>query len=281
MSLGSEQIKHTLLCTVIKEYYKKCLFNEPDQTEENEKKEQLTKKEKEKEQEKEIIPEKPFLIGDYGSGRNQEVPKFYLQVLDSVFQKEYPNLKKIESFCYCADLHPTRLFALFNTCSQEDILERTRLVISKLETMSKSAKILDVQKNQLQKQQEKQTWLDKALISTEKFPESCFDLGVLNNDMVGFLAEYYSSNSDLMESLEEVKKSIRTGGHLLVTSPNTLHKIDNIKVLEEVGFKFVSYSDYNIKSEEIVNIFEKEDVPRGEDRKLDHFNFLFFVLPEK
>ncbi|KAJ6241780.1 hypothetical protein M0813_00486 [Anaeramoeba flamelloides] len=267
MSLGSEQIKHTLLCPVIKEYYKKCLFNEPVQTEENEKKEQLTKKEKEKEQEKEIIPEKPFLIGDYGSGRNQEVPKFYLQVLDSVFQKEYPNLKKIESFVI-VQIYTQQGYLLY-------------LIPVHKKTFWKELKILDVQKNQLQKQQEKQTWLDKALISTEKFPESCFDLGVLNNDMVGFLAEYYSSNSDLMESLEEVKKSIRTGGHLLVTSPNTLHKIDNIKVLEEVGFKFVSYSDYNIKSEEIVNIFEKEDVPRGEDRKLDHFNFLFFVLPEK
>jgi len=121
------------------------------------------------------------------------------------------------------------------------------------------------------------TWLDDFLIGEQRFPTECFDVGILNTDIVGYLHEYYTEYSDAEKGFSKVWSMIRSGGLLVVTMPCMLYKVDNISVLEKIGFEFQQGIDITLSTGE--KTFLEKNVLLDQLSNLGHYTFLIFSRP--
>jgi hypothetical protein len=113
-------------------------------------------------------------------------------------------------------------------------------------------------------------------LKTKKFiPPGTFDLGVLNNDMVGYLHEYYKEYSDAVLGLRKVHQSLKKGALLVVTMPCSLYVVDNIQVLETIGFEFLEGKDIVLEDGSITDL-DRQTNPQTMSR-LGHYSFLIFI----
>ncbi|KAJ5068570.1 hypothetical protein M0811_02512 [Anaeramoeba ignava] len=254
MSTGGDAIRLILKSKFLYEYFKKHFFEEF---------------------------KNPLMIGDYGSGRNEEVPMFFSIWINEYFPEFSKNIetKEIKSYIYCIDLHQTRLLSLMNKLADASILSTSRMIFSKLEDLSTKAEILDTQIKLLKK--EDMNDLDLEIEKSKRIPENYFDIGVLNNDMIGFLYQYYTENSkpsNLIKCLNEIRKSQKKDSLLITTGVGLLYKnIDYIKLLKEANFEFIELIDINIKDQDQLLVITKpEEFNLSKMSLLNHYSFAVF-----
>ena len=212
-----------------------------------------------------------FLVADFASGEHDRVPSFFVRIV-SDFLGELEQKKR--TTVYSIDLHALRLDSLLGKLEESDLLERTRVVLAKLETMENDAVLRPDLVTYLLQSPEAETWLDRILQTDQRIPHESFDIGVLNTDVVGYLHEYYTEYSDAAVSLQQVYGTIKKDGLLIVTNPCSLYVVDNVKVLESVGFVFIEGTDIDLSSGRISPIDRK--TPPESLSRLNHYSFLVF-----
>ena len=136
-------------------------------------------------------PEKEFLVADFAAGEHDRVPTFFVNILP-----QFLSCPK-HMVVYCTDLHALRLDSLMGKLEDSAMLDNVRVVQAKLETMDLEAKFRPAMLEYLESRSDIMTKLDHHLVKNSAIPIQSFDIGVLNNDVVGYLHEYYTEYSSL------------------------------------------------------------------------------------
>jgi hypothetical protein len=214
--------------------------------------------------------EDQLLIADFASGEHDRVPSFFLRVL----RHTLPSRPERRWLVYCIDVHALRLDSLLGKLEEESLLADARVVLASLESMRSKAAMRPGLKGFLQEHSSSQNGLDRILMSEEHIPAACFDLGILNNDVVGYLHEYYTQYGHAESSLAGVYETMKAGGLIVVTMPSSLYPLDNVDVLERIGFTFISGVDIETDTGKRTHY----DSPPEPDSlsQLGHFSFLVF-----
>lgn len=215
--------------------------------------------------------EQDFLIADFASGEHDRVPSFFVRIITEFLEEK---VQKKRTTVYSIDLHALRLDSLLGKLEESAILDRTRVVQAKLESMDSIASFRPDLTNFLSQNPEAETWLDRSLKGDNKIPHDSFDIGVLNTDVVGYLHEYYTEYSDATAALEQVYRTIKKNGLLVVTNPCSLYVVDNVKILESIGFVFVEGIDIELSTGSVSEM-DRETNPESMSR-LNHYSFLVF-----
>ncbi|MHA1951078.1 MAG: hypothetical protein ACW987_14575 [Candidatus Thorarchaeota archaeon] len=195
------------------------------------------------------MDEQDFLVADFASGEHDRVPSFFVRIIPEFLEGV---VQKKRTTVYSIDLHALRLDSLLGKLEESSLLERTRVVQAKLELMD-----------------------GDASLQNNKIPRESFDIGVLNTDVIGYLHEYYSEYSDALVALDQVYRTIKKNGLLIVTNPCSLYVVDNVKILNSIGFDFVEGVDIELSSGNVTAI-DRETAPESMSR-LNHYSFLIFT----
>ncbi len=216
-----------------------------------------------------------MLVADFASGEYHRVPTFLTKILPRIVNLSQDSEKRIVVFC--TDLHVLRLDSLLGKLEEDELLDNVRVVFAALENMDVEASIRPPNLDYIKEHPDVVTWLDDFLIDEQRFPTECFDVGILNTDIVGYLHEYYTEYSDAEKGLLKVWSMIRPGGLLVVTMPCMLYKVDNISVLEKIGFEFLQGIDITLSTGE--KTFLEKNVLLDQLSNLGHYTFLIFSRP--
>jgi len=216
--------------------------------------------------------EDDLLVADFASGEYDRVPTYFTRELPNVIKS---STKARRFVAYCTDIHSLRLDSLYRKLEEEGSLSQVRVVQAALETMDISAKLVSENFDYVSNNPDIVNWLDDLLIGKQCFPPECFDIGILNNDVIGYMHEYYTEYSNAEKGLQKVYKLIRNDGLLIVTMPCLQYKIDNISVLEKIGFTYLGGLDITPSTGE-KTILEK-NVPLDVLSNLGHYTFFIFV----
>jgi hypothetical protein len=216
-----------------------------------------------------VNSENEFLVADFASGEHDRVPSFFVDILPRM----HPTSKRV--VVYCTDIHAMRLDSLMGKLEESAALDNARVVQADLESMDLEAKFRPAMIEYLESKSGIMTNLDCHLIKHKSIPMQSFDIGILNNDVVGYLHEYYAEYSDAAAALQKVHATLKKGALLVVTMPSSLYVVDNVGVLEKVGFKFLEGKDIDL-SDGSVSELERDTEPRNMSR-LGHYSYLIFV----
>lgn len=210
-----------------------------------------------------------LLIADFASGENDEVPLFFHTILPKCMGNIETHL-----LVYCMDIHSLRIESLFDKLIEHGLVSNTRIVAAKFESMIESARFPDIQLEYLNTAKGNQTWLDEDILKKRAVPMNCFDIGILNNDVIGYVSEYYKEYTDARKSIEGIRNALRTGAILIVTQPCLLYPVDNIKILSGLGFKFMDGLDIDLSTGTATVVTER--TPPASLSRLGHYTFLVF-----
>ena len=213
-----------------------------------------------------------FLVADFASGEHDRVPSFFVTLMSRLFDISEAFAESI--YVYCIDIHALRLDSLMGNLEESEILNRVRVVLAKLEKMDEHAALRPAMVEYLKQNPNDLIWLDDFLIGENRFPPECFDIGILNNDIIGYMIEYYTEYSNAIEGLQRIQKLIKKDGLLIVTNPCSLYIVDNVTFLRDIGFEFVEGIDIDLDSGLICPIKANQD-PSTLSR-LGHYTFLIF-----
>ena len=211
-----------------------------------------------------------FMVADFASGEHDRVPSFFVKVLPKM-QFHIP--KRI--LVYCIDIHAMRLDSLMGKLEESGLLDYVRVVQAKLETMDEEANLRPDMVEYLVGKDSNLSELDHHLRAKRFIPDDVFDIGVLNNDIVGYLQEYYKDNSSALLSLQKVYQSLKKDALLIVTMPCSLYIVDNIEILESVGFEFLEGKDIDLSTGRDSEIQRDSDLRSLS--QLGHYTFLLFI----
>jgi hypothetical protein len=214
-----------------------------------------------------------LLVADFASGEHDRVPSFFIRMLPEQLKVDGKQSKQM--YVYSIDLHSLRLDSLLGKLEESELLNRARVVQAKLESLDEKATLRPGVVEYLEKHVDDVIWLDDFLIGEKCFPPECIDIGVLNNDVIGYLHEYYKGYSDVGVSLHKVSKLIRPGGLLVVTMPCSLYVVDNITALERVGFKFKQGVDITLANGDISYLGKHSEMQKLS--QLGHYTFFLFM----
>ncbi len=213
--------------------------------------------------------EEEFLVADFASGEYDRVPSFFVKLLPGLH-----NSCPERTIVYCTDIHALRLDSLMGKLEESNLLDYVRVVQAKLETMDEEANLRPDMIEYL-KGSNSMTSLDHHLKEHRNIPQETFDIGILNNDIVGYLHEYYTEYSDARLGLQKVHKTLKIGALLIVTMPCSLYVVDNVQVLESMGFEFVEGLDITLADGSITPLNHSSN-PKTMSR-LGHYTFLVFI----
>jgi hypothetical protein len=219
--------------------------------------------------------ENDLLVADFASGEYDRVPTFFTKELPRIVDSSNETEKRI--IVFCTDLHPLRLDSLLGKLEEDQLLDTVRVVHSTLEKLDSEANLRASNFDYFDEHPDTMIWLDDFLIGEQRFPSECIDIGILNNDVIGYLYEYYKEYSNATMGLRKVYSLIRSGGLLLVTMPCLQYKIDNISVLENIGFSFIEGFDITLSIGKKTSL--GKNVPLDELSNLGHYTFLIFSKP--
>ncbi|MHA1136038.1 MAG: hypothetical protein ACTSSE_06075 [Candidatus Thorarchaeota archaeon] len=217
--------------------------------------------------------EDDLLVADFASGEHDRVPSFFTKELPQIMNLPQDSEKRIVVFC--TDVHALRLDSLLGKLEEDELLANVRVVHAALEKMDVEANLRSPNRDYIKEHPDIATWLDDFLIGEKKLPSECFDIGILNTDIVGYMHEYYTEYSDAEKGFSKVWSMIRPGGILVVTMPCMQYKVDNISILEKVGFTYVEGLDITLSTGE-KTLLEK-NVRLDELSNLGHYTFLLFT----
>ncbi len=223
-----------------------------------------------------------FLIADFAAGQNEEIPIFFAQFFPTMLEEwirtnDLNNdliVGRLPLLTYCLDFHKLRLSYLFGLLEEEKVLDVSRVVFTKLESMAKEAAFPDFQKDALPKDIGECIGIDQFILEKGHIPPACFNLGILNTDMIGYLFEYYKHQSDLVKCLKGIRETMELGGLLIVTQPCFFYHVDNIGVLGDAGFDFIEGVDVDLISGETTML--DKDVDQSTLSQMNHYSFLVF-----
>jgi hypothetical protein len=211
-----------------------------------------------------------LLIADFASGENDKIPYFIHRVLpDFIPDLDFSARRTIT---YSTDLHGLRLDSLYGLFQEHHLEDRARAVHARLESMVTEASFRQEQAEYLSEHKQELTILDKRIIAEQRMGEDAFDLGFLNNDVIGYLFEYYKAYTDALTSLEAVQRTMRPGSYLIVTQPCSLYPVDNLDVLGRVGFSFIEGIGVGLDSGEVTLI--SEDAELDSLSRIGHYTYL-------
>ncbi len=213
-----------------------------------------------------------LLIADFASGENDKIPTFIHKVLPDFLPQS--DLSTRRTITYSTDLHGLRIDSLYAMFDEQGISDCSRAVYARLESMTTEAAFRQEQHDYLLAHQDNQTSLDRRIVKEKRTGEDVFDLGFLNNDVIGYLFEYYKAYTDALASLTTVQKTMRLGGLLVVTQPCSLYPVDNLEVLRQVGFSFIEGLDIDTNTGKRTSISESVDLDALS--RMGHYTF--FVL---
>jgi SAM-dependent methyltransferase len=210
------------------------------------------------------------LVADFASGEYDRVPSFFVNLLPeiSLFVPE-------RTIVYCTDLHALRLDSLMGKLEESALLDNVRVVHAKLETMDEKANLRPDMIKYLENSPNTMIQLDHHLKEQKFIPQETFDVGILNNDVVGYLHEYYKEYSDAAVSLQKVHKVLKKGALLVVANPCSLYVVDNVQILESLGFEYLEGKDIDLADGSAI-AFDRHTEPQSMSR-LGHYSFLIFV----
>jgi hypothetical protein len=211
-----------------------------------------------------------LLVADFASGENDSVSSFLVEILPRLHSSP-PKRTTV----YCTDIHALRLDSLLGKLEESNLLDNVRVVQAKLEKMDSEASFRPDMIDYLERRNTTMTDLDHHLKNNSFIPNRTFDIGVLNNDVVGYLHEYYKEYSDAMVGLRQIYKSLKKGALLVVTMPCSLYAVDNIEVLESIGFEFLEGKDIDLSEGSVLDL-DRDSQPHNMSR-LGHYTFLIFV----
>jgi len=214
--------------------------------------------------------ERELLVADFASGEHDRVPSFFVNVLPKLHSTGHKR-----TIVYCTDVHTLRLDSLMGKLEESDLLDYVRVVHAKLETMDEEACFRPDMIEYLERNPNTAISLDHHLTESKYIPQETFDVGVLNNDIVGYLYEYYAEYSDVRLGLQKVHKTLKIGALLVVTMPCSLYIVDNIQVLESLGFEFIEGLDFQLSDGAFTPLGRSAE-PQTMSR-LGHYTFLIFV----
>jgi len=216
--------------------------------------------------------EDDLLIADFASGEHDRVPTFFTKELPRIVNLSQDSEKR--PVVFCTDIHALRLDSLLGKLEEDELLDDVRVVHAALEKMDVEANLRPLNLDYIQEHPDEATWLDDFLIGEKKLPSECFDIGILNTDIVGYMHEYYTEYSDAEKGLSKVWSMIRPGGILVVTMPCMLYKVDNVSVLEKIGFTYLEGFDIILSTGEKTHL--EKNVQLDDLSKLGHYTFLLF-----
>lgn len=216
--------------------------------------------------------EDDMLVADFASGEHDRVPTFFTKELPRIVNLPQDSEKRIVVFC--TDIHPLRLDSLLGKLEEDSLLSDVRVVHAALENMDAEANLRPPNLDYIKERPDIATWLDDFLIGEQCFPHGCFDIGILNNDVIGYMYEYYTKYSDAEKGLQTIWNLIRSKGLLIVSMPCLQYKVDNIAVLERIGFNFLAGFDITLSTGE-KTLLEKS-VQLDELSNLGHYTFFLF-----
>ncbi len=217
--------------------------------------------------------DKEFLVADFAAGEYDRVPSFIVNELPDFLSANEVLKKRIT--VYCTDLHALRLDSLLGKLEEAAQLESVRVVLAKLETMDENAHFRPDMTDYLESNRSSITWLDEHLQEKSFIPPNTFDLGILNNDIVGYLQDYYKEYSDANLGLLKVHRVLKKGALLIVTMPGFVYAVDNVQILESLGFEFLEGLDIDL-SDSSFTLLDRSADPQKMSR-LGHYTFLVFI----
>ncbi len=212
-----------------------------------------------------------FTIADFASGEHDRVPSFFTKIIPKFLESK---TQKKRTTVYSIDMHALRLDSLLGILEESTLLDRTRVVQSKLESMDSEASFRPDMIEYLNNKHTEMIWLDRTILHQNRIPEESFDIGVLNNDVVGYLHEYYREYGDAAAALSQVHKTVKPDGLLIVTNPCSLYVIDNVAVLESIGFRLVEGFAIDLTNGTI-DILDRNTPPELMST-MNHYSFLVF-----
>ena len=213
-----------------------------------------------------------FVVADFASGEHDRVPSFFIRIIPEIVTVSQTFSNSI--YVYCIDVHALRLDSLLGKLEESRLLNRVRVVNAKLESMDEYASMRPAMIDYLEENTNELIWLDDFLIEENQFSSECFNIGVLNNDIIGYLMEYYTEYSDAIQALIKVHRLIKSDGLLIVTMPCHLYVVDNISLLRSIGFEYLEGIDIEISSGNATFIQPDQD-PKTLSR-LGHYTFMIF-----
>ena len=216
------------------------------------------------------LRDKTIYVADFAAGENDEVPLFFLQRLPPIFLKREPSFRL---FIYCTDAHTLRIESLFEKLVSLDFVEQSRVVFAKLETMTEKAEFPAIQMEYIEHAHER-TWIDELLLQENRIPKESFHIGILNNDVVGYLHAYYTEYTDAKKSLQGIRNVMRDDGLLIVTQPCMLFPLDNIQALESNGFQYLTGFNFDLRRHIVSDV--AKDVSPVSLSKMGHYTILLF-----
>ncbi len=209
-----------------------------------------------------------ILLADFASGEHDRVPSFFLRLLRGAMNPK-PQGRWI---VYCIDLHALRLDSLLGSLEEERLLADVRVVQASLDSMSRSAAFRPGMTDFLHENTGLQTSFDRTLMTHGAIPSESFHVGILNNDIVGYLHEYYGKSGDAHRALQGIYDSMKTEGIVVVTMPSMLYRVDNVQLLEAVGFHFIQGVDVETESGHVDTYHHKPD--QNQLSRTGHYSFL-------
>ena len=210
------------------------------------------------------------MVADFASGEYDRVPSFFVNLLPEI-SLSVPD----RTVVYCTDLHALRLDSLMGKLEESALLDNVRVVHAKLETMDEQANLRPDMIEHLENSPNTMIQFDHHLKEQKFIPQETFDVGILNNDVVGYLHEYYKEYSDAAVSLQKVHKVLKKGALLIVTMPCSLYVVDNVQILESLGFEYLEGKDIDLADGSAIAL-DRHTEPQSMSR-LGHYSFLIFV----
>ncbi len=209
-------------------------------------------------------------LADFAAGENDEVPLYFHNLFSNAISNTTDNGTL---YIYCTDTHSLRIESLFDKLYSLGLTERTRVTAAKLETMIKKADFPSVQRDYFESKKNR-TRIDETILKEHRIPEATFHIGILNNDVIGYLYEYYTEYTDAEKSLQGIREAMHPEGLLMVTQPCMLYPIDNIEVLEAHRFHYITGFDFDLKHDGVSKI--DRSAPIDSLSKLGHYTVLLF-----
>jgi hypothetical protein len=220
--------------------------------------------------------EDDLLVADFACGEHDRIPTFFTKELPRIIKHSNSERRIV---VFCTDIHALRLDSLLGKLEEDELLDNVRVVHAALEKMDSNANLQPLNLNYILEKPDIATWLDDFLIGEQRFPSECFDIGVLNTDVVGYLYEYYKESTDATVGLRKVWNLIRSGGLLIVAMPCLQYRIDNVSVLEQIGFSFVEGFDITLSNGEKTLLSKSVQLEKLSNH--GHYTFLIFSKPLK
>ena len=226
----------------------------------------------------------PVRVADLGPGWSPEVPLFFLRDMRGLLESWGVTVGARPVRMYEIDVHPMRVANLQAKLDLEGHTGSFVCGTGHIETMGDEGgvELADEARAAL----EPRDAVDAELGASGRLQAHAMDVVVLCNDMVGFIADYYTKErhgqrgdveySQLDLFLMGVRRALAPGGLLVVSQPGALFPADNIGLLTGAGFRFVEALDVDTRGAGACVVLADAAEGSALEPRLHHYGVLVF-----